>query len=85
MTEAHFQHSYDNDGGASLQEEEPYYYDEDQAYEQWRENGCEEFEDKIKIILREYLNKQNHYMNNKYHLISGLESILDDLKQEGFK
>ena len=53
--------------------------DEDAIYEQWREDGAEDFDNALKELIWDYVKKQNHYMNSKGHIIMALHSQADYL------
>jgi hypothetical protein len=72
----------DNDGNYSLNEriaDEP--IDSDEQYERKRDDDAEEFTTDLENFLWKYVQRQNHYMNSRSHLITALRSQADYLEK----
>ncbi len=73
----------DNDGNYSLNEriaDEPK-DDSDEQYEKWRDDCAEEFTTDLENLLWKFVQRQNHYMNSRSHLITALRSQADYLEK----
>ena len=69
----------------SENEKEVFELDEDDIYDAWREECCIEFSEDLDKMISDFLSKNNHYMNNLNHIISGLRSKADYLEKYGVK
>lgn len=61
MSEAHFEHDYDNDGMAELNEREPREPDPDAQYEKWRDDCSEDLDVAMKELIQGFIDRKNHY------------------------
>ncbi len=64
----------------------PYLEDRDaDLYDEWRDKCCLEFDDDLNELINKYLKKEQHYMNNKKHLIEALKSTIYFLEKSNKK
>ena len=57
------------------EEANPYLEDKDaDRYDVWREGCSEEFDVDLSELIKKYLAKKQHYMNNKSHIVESLKS-----------
>lgn len=59
-----------------------HYYNEDDAYDQWRDEQSEALDRDIKEVIKKYYKENRYYKNNldkiKQHIICGLEHLKED-------